>query len=786
MTDATRGRERRKIAILGGGQAALTAAFQLTDPANPRSRELDVTLYQIGWRLGGKGATGRPVDEPWAAHRIEEHGLHNWFGFYDNSFRQARALYAELARPAGTPLATFEEAFEGVNAAVYLEHVAGESRLWSIENVTNDAEPGEGGMFLSPWEYAVMALEMLEQMLHGSHLASLGQENRRLADVHATVTQRAGASGVDLEGASAASAAGLVRTAQRLATRAHQSQGTTHRLLGLFDELAPEVAAARSFVRRGDGPFTRAVGWVLHLFMDVLWETVRDDVSKPERDEARRLWIVANLVYACVVGAMRDGVVRDGFGVINDSDFREWVGRHCFPDGGVLRDSAIVEAVYAASFAYPAGDARVPAGTAYPPHGELEAGTALYGLVRAAFTYKGAFAYRFRAGTADTCYAPMWEVLRRRGVRFRFFHRVKHLRLDGNRVATVVVERQAELAHRGEYEPLVDVDGLPCWPSRPRWDQLVDGDWFRTERADFEAPSEAVRAREQELILEAGRDFDDVVLGISIAALPEICSELRAASRKWREALRRVQTVRTQALQLWLTETAEDLGFPVPNRPIVTWLYDADNHLNVWGDFSELIPQEGWPAEGRPRQLAYFCSTLPEDGDAPSAAFPDRHAAHARVRTNAVGLLDRGLGVLLPGTVREGGFDWGLLLDPRSSAGSGAARLEAQYYRANVIPTERYVLSVKGSSAYRLAVHDAQEFTNLFLAGDWTHCVLNSGCMEAATISGMLCANAICDYPRLGDIVGARRPHAGSGVRRPSLWARLWRWLVQRVPKRSR
>src|SRR5262249_60421497 len=212
-----------------------------------------------------------------------------------NSFRQARACYAELGRPAGTPLATFDEAFEGVNAAVYVEHVAGERRLWSIENVTNDAKPGEGGVFLSPWEYVVMAFELLERMLVGSHLASLGSGDPQLGDVHETVQRRADASAVDLEGASAASAAGLLRTGRHLARHAHQSQGPTHRLVGLFSELAPDIAAGRSFVRHGDGPFSRAIGWVLHLFMDVLWAAVRDDVSRPDRDSARRIWIVANL-----------------------------------------------------------------------------------------------------------------------------------------------------------------------------------------------------------------------------------------------------------------------------------------------------------------------------------------------------------------------------------------------------------------------------------------------------------------------------------------------------------
>jgi len=70
------------------------------------------------------------------------------------------------------------------------------------------------------------------------------------------------------------------------------------------------------------------------------------------------------------------------------------------------------------------------------------------------------------------------------------------------------------------------------------------------------------------------------------------------------------------------------------------------------------------------------------------------------------------------------------------------------------VPTERYVLSVSGSSQYRLPVHDPVAFPNLYLAGDWTECTLNCGCMEAATMSGMLCANALTGYQPRADITG--------------------------------
>jgi uncharacterized protein with NAD-binding domain and iron-sulfur cluster len=64
--------------------AGLAAAWELSKPAN-RDAVGSITVYQRGWRLGGKGASGRGVNG-----RIEEHGLHVWLGYYDNAFRLMR------------------------------------------------------------------------------------------------------------------------------------------------------------------------------------------------------------------------------------------------------------------------------------------------------------------------------------------------------------------------------------------------------------------------------------------------------------------------------------------------------------------------------------------------------------------------------------------------------------------------------------------------------------------------------------------------------------------------
>ena len=86
-----------------------------------------------------------------------------------------------------------------------------------------------------------------------------------------------------------------------------------------------------------------------------------------------------------------------------------------------------------------------------------------------------------------------------------------------------------------------------------------------------------------------------------------------------------------------------------------------------------------------------------------------------------------------------------------------AARLST-YLRANVDGTERYVLSLAGTTGYRL--HPGQSgFPNLFLAGDWTFNVVNAGCVEAAVISGRLAAASICGHPKhIYGVFGASEP----------------------------
>src|SRR5262249_27521038 len=88
-----------------------------------------------------------------------------------------------------------------------------------------------------------------------------------------------------------------------------------------------------------------------------------------------------------------------------------------------------------------------------------------------------------------------------------------------------------------------------------------------------------------------------------------------------------------------------------------------------------------------------------------------------------------------------GQLDWSVLVAPDGMAGPD--RFNAQYWRANIDPSERYVLAVAGSTAHRLTA-SGSGFDNLILTGDWIRNGLNSpGCIESAVISGRQAARVV-------------------------------------------
>jgi len=721
----------KKIAILGGGVAAMTAAFYLTDRPGWQN-QYEITVWQMGWRLGGKGASGRNAA---LGQRIEEHGLHIWFGFYDNAFKTMQRAYALLDRPEGAPLRTWRDAFKPQQFITLTEQVKGEWRLWPIQTPAMPGEPGDGNETLDLWQIVQVGYEWIKQWLG----------ELKDADVH---------------GAAAAHHA--------LDTETHAGSWL-HRLAEHVENdvmaLCSDVGVAFAALQRFSAELPAALADHApehHLLQSSALKCVRTwlharfgDLLQDNSlgDDLRRLYICADLGLTSIIGMIEDGVLTRGFDVINDEDFQAWLTRHG-ANPQVTVQSAPVVGFYDLVFAYEDGNFDKP---------NIEAGTMLRGMLRVAFDYHGAIMWKMQAGMGDTVFTPFYQLLQQRGVKFEFFHKVDELLPDasGRQVGEIRMTRQAALADPAQgYHPLVDVDGLACWPSAPLYGQLEAAqaallrrhginlesnwsDWPEVYRQAFGAPLPT-------RTLKLGVDFDQVIFGISAASVAQLCPQLVARSPALAASCQHVKAVATQAYQVWLNQDLHQIGWktfaPDGQAPVLSAFSEP---FDTWAPMDQLLCRESWPPVIAPKNVSYFCSALPLASYPPYTdhAFPKRMAE--QVKAGAIEQLQRRIGALWPQATTAEGFRWPLLVDPTDA--NGVKRFDSQYWRANVDPSERYVLSVVGSSRHRLAT-DGTGFANLFVTGDWIRTGLNAGCVEAATMAGMQTSRAICGHPEV--IVG--------------------------------
>jgi uncharacterized protein with NAD-binding domain and iron-sulfur cluster len=700
----------RKIAVLGGGLGSLSAVHALTDYEGWQN-DHEITVYQMGWRLGGKASSGRNAQ---FGQRIEEHGLHVMMGFYENLFRMMRSVYAECAERnlmPGSPFTDWTVAFKPHDLTTQMEFIEGRGWIpWSIQYPRNDRMPGdpaEGMKNPSLLDYFQMGLAwVLERFDEAVEHSGPGEPVKDNLPEWMT---------------------GAIAS------------------LGLGDALARGFA---SLLHLAEAAF-KAIGDdlekvpLLHFkavvaIFDKLLEEMRAKLNTQPDDTLRRLLIQIDIGAAMLRGAIEDDLFTKGFASIDDQDLSEWLKKH----GCHNSFEGTVKTFYDGSFAYLDGDPKKPS---------FAAGTAMRGLCRILFTYGHAIFWLMQAGMGDTIVAPMYLLLKDRGVKFKLFHRVRNVAVaqGGGSVSAIELDIQAT-AKNGDYNPLFQTpDGLYCWPAAPDLDQLNDGESLKghdLESAWCTSPTTPVR-------LECGTDFDQVLFGISIASIPFICPELLSASSRWRDMVANIKTIQTQAVQLWMNKSAAETGWNPwsDGRPAAgSEPAQATSYLDpfsVWGDMSHLLAKEFWPADTNPRQIAYLVNPMPAVSTPPvnDPNYPAQQ--QAAVLQNATTFLSTGVKPWFPNAAQADNpdaLDWNVLVDPKN--GTGLARLDSQFIHVNIDPSERYVLSVPKSAQYRMRAGDT-DFTNLFVCGDWIYTYLNGGCAEATVMSGLFASVAICGKP---------------------------------------
>src|SRR5258708_14909961 len=266
----------RRVAILGGGPAALALAFDLAKYPDL----YDLTIYTLGWRLGGKCASGRNAD---VGMRNEEHGLHLPMGFYENFFDQIRQAYAEVGPKLG-PLSSWDRAFLP-RSTLTLEEKMGDAWYdWPLHFPPMPGVPGDRARALIDG-----------QAVPSSTLADAVQK--------------------------------ILEWLQQYADEHHRTHPALAPQYTSFLQRGPILAAITWIERTVAGVMAEDVDLALDAFgvflRDVLWPIVA-----PRLDQdivLRKLWILMDLGYASARGLLRLIAAGGQLADLDVDDFTAWL-----------------------------------------------------------------------------------------------------------------------------------------------------------------------------------------------------------------------------------------------------------------------------------------------------------------------------------------------------------------------------------------------------------------------------------------------------------------------------
>lgn len=703
------------VAILGGGISGLTAAYHLSRTQALRDR-YNVTVYQMGWRLGGKVASGRDENG-----RNLEHGLHVWFGCYENTFQLLQEIYAAKPPRPDNPFQRWTDVVKPQNfTAVGMETPKGWTYV-PVEWPSNDGTPGDGRLFQSPWEIVTELLSLVRIIVH-----------RLTQALPSVAAPRPPQTIFDALG-----------HALRAAVHIDQPNATTVLAAASTDSSPSSLVAAAEHWALSLGSNALLLGSDHPLGIAAMFDNVREGFKQFLHDfdlpPIVRLMLEAVEIFgACLNGIVRDLVLRDApLTSLDDLDFRDWLLKN-HADEQIVRQSSIIRMVYDTAFLYVDGNPDQPNGAA---------GVVLGGCLRLVGTYKGAMLWLLQGGMGECVIAPLYETLLCAGVTFRFFHKVTGLEPsdDGSEIARIRIAEQATVRN-GEYRPTFPQKGMSCWRSQPDWEQLSDGPALKERGVNFESHWEQ-EAPVQTKTLERGVHFDRVVLSIALGAYkplnpdPSLCQALIDRRGKFADFVQKMEIVPSLSLQLWTEATLPQLGWHQPKPATVA----GPEPLNIWADMSVVAAVEDWKG-AVPKGVHYLTGTYPTTlYKHPVSASQTPAEASAEVRDIAKRFLTVQANALWPLASCGSDFDWSMLFD--SNNRTGEARLDAQYWRANIDPTECTVGSPVGTTRFRLGP-DESEFANLVLAGEATRQGFNASCIEGAVMSGMAAARAISGEPQ--------------------------------------
>lgn len=713
---------KQRIAILGAGMGGLSTAWFLSNASN--ADLYDITVYEMGWRLGGKTATGRNLTAGFG-QRIEEHGVHLLFGWNEYLFHMLDDTYTELARPSTHPLHSLETALIR-QTEVTLADNDGANVPWFDWQVTFpfvDADPWTLPFVNRCGSDQACSLPSVSQMIVAlvEFITAIIKTYTSAVDKYRLTSHRVTAIDID------ATTASIRR-----------------------ELLNPGLASSDSFFHD-----THQLVYVPLLHVLESLQAIHNDVARASSAASSKslklppVWSTYRQIVSIAIASIKAmwNLQPKTWDQLDTYDFNTLLLQNGLPPAYV--NGTTLRMIYYSNFnSIPGGDISIN-----PP--ALSSAVAMYNLYLNTVVYRGAWSYYMLGGTGDTLVQPLYELLVKRGVKFEFFHKIVDVKADPitRRVNTIDIDVQAQLI-RSVYEPLITVNApvgsFKAWPSEPLWSQLANGSALEAAGVDFESTwSPPYPPKRKTLTL--GRDFDQVVMAISVGALPGITSQLMSLSTNWTNMLNTMGTTPTYGMQLWFKESASQMGVNIP--PSNNFGRDEEYKLLVYespldgaADYSHTLPYEGWTT---PKNVIYFSSgwaPIPGAHPASQTNYPKQEVA--RLAIVAENWLTEYFGYMYPAAVNTstGIVNWNLFVDGSGAPIASAKVLVEQYLRVNVEPTAHYVLSVPGALKWRMKA-DESTFPNMILAGDWVYNGIFLGAIEGATRAGCQAAAALGAVP---------------------------------------
>ena len=548
----------KRVVILGGGPAGVAASYWLSHPE--QNGQYAVTLYTLGWRLGGKCASGRNAAQN---NSIEEHGLHMLMGCYQNGFATMRSCYLDWRKIKPDPSNMFQVWTDAFLPQRLISMMQADNSVsppswapWNFDFPQLEGEPGDGPLVAGSEPHPLTPDELLLITMGDWLVANTPTDANYYLPLKAAM----------------AAVHGLFVTAST-----NTSQAIT------------DLNAAAAAVHQHPASVPAA-------------QCPPDSAEAVQWPGWQEIWILADIGVALAKGYILDLYNKGpaGYAALNQLDFRYWLGT--MGASAAAANSAPINTFYDLAFTKVEGNSNSA--------GSAAAGVTFRTLLEMGIGYRNAPLFKMAAGMGDTVFTPFYDVLTARGVDIRFFSRVTALTPGpSNTLEQIEISVQATTVSGAPYQPLTRITcangkQLDVWPNQPDWAQLTDGAQLQEEGADFEYSGWTTSYGSVSLV--AGQDFDIAISAMPPGALVPIGNALAQQVPAWNTALNEARSVGTQSLQLWLKPTIAGLGWNYGATVLTGYAEPYDS----WGDMSQVISAECWPSGNSPGSIAYFCGTL--------------------------------------------------------------------------------------------------------------------------------------------------------------------------------